>query len=76
MGAVPAPFGNFYVFQYATGISAAAALALGVLGEGEPAARRYVDFLRSGASLYPVDALCIAGIDMTTPSRSSGPSAS
>jgi oligoendopeptidase F len=60
-------YGNFYVFQYATGISAANALARGVLDEGEPAAARYLDFLKSGASLYPIDALALAGVDMRTP---------
>ena len=58
---------NFYVFQYATGISAAHALARGVL-EGDPgAAERYLSFLKAGSSLYPLDALALAGVDMTSP---------
>lgn len=63
----PHLFGNFYVFQYNTGISAANALADIVLKEGEPAARRYLDFLKAGDAEYPIDALRLAGIDMTTP---------
>jgi oligoendopeptidase F len=60
-------YGNFYVFQYATGISAANALARGVVDEGEPAAQRYLEFLNAGSSLYPLDALKLAGVDMSTP---------
>jgi len=57
----------FYVFQYATGISAAHALAGGVIS-GEPgAAENYLAFLSAGASLYPLDALRLAGVDMTEP---------
>ena len=63
----PHMYGNYYVFQYATGISAANALADGVLHEGAPAAQRYISFLKAGDSLYPIDALKLAGIDMTTP---------
>lgn len=58
---------NFYVYQYATGISAAHALAEDILkGDGD-AARRYVDFLSAGSSVYPLDALKQAGVDMTKP---------
>ncbi len=57
----------FYVFQYATGISAANALARRILA-GEPgAAERYLSFLKAGGSVYPLDALKIAGVDMTGP---------
>jgi oligoendopeptidase F len=60
-------YANFYVYQYATGISAANALAERVLS-GEPsAAERYLDFLRAGSSLYPLEALRRAGVDMTSP---------
>jgi oligoendopeptidase F len=60
-------YSNFYVFQYATGISAAHALAGRIL-EGIPnAAENYVKFLSAGSSLYPVDALKLAGVDMSTP---------
>jgi oligoendopeptidase F len=58
---------NFYVFQYATGISAAHALAQRVLDGEEGAAERYLDLLKSGGSRYPMDALERAGVDMRTP---------
>jgi oligoendopeptidase F len=59
-------YSNFYVYQYATGISAAHTLAEGVL-EGTPgAAENYLAFLRAGGSLYPLDALRRAGVDMTS----------
>jgi oligoendopeptidase F len=58
---------NFYVYQYATGISAANALAQGVLEGGEDAASRYVTFLKSGGSRYPMETLALAGVDMTSP---------
>lgn len=63
----PHLFANFYVFQYATGISAAAQLARQVREEGEPAARRYLELLAAGGSMYPVDALRLAGVDMSSP---------
>lgn len=62
----PHMFGDFYVFQYATGISAANALADCVLQEGETAAKRYRDFLSAGDALFPIEALKLAGIDMTS----------
>ncbi len=60
-------YSNFYVYQYATGISAAHALAGKVLAEGPEAAGRYLQFLKSGGSRYPLDALALAGVDMTSP---------
>jgi oligoendopeptidase F len=60
-------YANFYVFQYATGISAAHALAGRILDGVPGASEDYVTFLSSGGSLYPVDALKRAGVDMTTP---------
>ena len=58
---------NFYVYQYATGISGANALANRVLTGEEGAAADYLDFLRAGNSLYPLDALKKAGVDLTSP---------
>jgi oligoendopeptidase F len=58
---------NFYVWQYATGIAAANALAAAVREEGEPAAVRYREFLSSGGSRYPLDTLQVAGLDMRSP---------
>jgi len=58
---------HFYVFQYATGIAAAQALARRVVS-GEPGAcENYLKFLRAGGSLYPLDALDLAGIDLRSP---------
>jgi oligoendopeptidase F len=58
---------NFYVYQYATGISGAHALADGVLEGIEGAVDKYLDFLKAGASVYPLDALKAAGVDLTKP---------
>lgn len=59
---------NFYVYQYATGISAADALVRGVVSGADPAAAaRYLDFLQSGGSRYPLEALKQAGVDMAAP---------
>jgi oligoendopeptidase F len=58
---------NFYVYQYATGIAAAHALADQVLTGGDAARERYLAVLRAGGSVYPLDALKAAGVDMTTP---------
>jgi oligoendopeptidase F len=55
---------NYYVFQYATGISAAHALAAPILAGDSAAAERYIGFLSSGASDYPVELLRKAGVDM------------
>ncbi|MCM3761902.1 oligoendopeptidase F [Alkalihalobacillus oceani] len=62
---IPHFYYNFYVFQYATGYSAAAALSKKVLEEGQPAVERYLDFLKAGSSAYPIDILKHAGVDMT-----------
>jgi oligoendopeptidase F len=64
---IPHFYSAFYVYQYATGISAALALA-GKVADGEPGARdRYLDFLGLGGSRFPLDALVAAGVDMRTP---------
>lgn len=60
-------YANFYVYQYTTGIAAAHALARRVLAQEPGAVQRYLDFLRAGDSLYPLDALRLAGIDMASP---------
>ena len=60
-------YANFYVYQYATGISGANALVNKVLTEGDKAAEKYLDFLKAGGSLYPLDALKKAGVDLTSP---------
>jgi oligoendopeptidase F len=59
-------YAPFYVFQYATGISGAHALARGIL-DGEPgAAERYLDFLKAGGSAYALDILRHAGVDLAS----------
>jgi oligoendopeptidase F len=58
---------NFYVYQYATGISGAHALANGVLKGEAGASDRYLGFLKAGGSVYPLEALQNAGVDLTTP---------
>ena len=58
---------NFYVYQYTTGISAAHALLDQVQDGREGAVERYLNFLQSGGSVYPLDALQTAGVDLTSP---------
>ena len=58
---------NYYVFQYATGYSAAIALSRKILAEGECAVKDYLGFLSGGCSKSPIDLLKGAGVDMTSP---------
>ena len=64
---IPHFYYNFYVFQYATGISASAALAQQIVSEGQPAVERYRRFLTRGSSDYSINLLRDAGVDMTSP---------
>ena len=64
---IPHFYYNFYVYQYVTGFSAANALASQILTEGEPARKRYIQFLQSGGSDYSIDLLNKAGVDMSSP---------
>ena len=64
---IPHFYYDFYVYQYATGISAAAALSAQVLAEGETAVERYLTFLSGGSSQNSIDLLRGAGVDMATP---------
>jgi oligoendopeptidase F len=64
---IPHFYGAFYVYKYATGISAAVALAEGVLKGEAGAVDRYLSFLKSGGSKFPLETLKDAGVDMTTP---------
>jgi len=57
---------NFYVYQYATGISGAHALVDGILSGKPNAASKYLEFLKLGGSMYPLDALQMAGVDLTS----------
>jgi oligoendopeptidase F len=63
---IPHFYYNYYVYQYATGYSAATALSKQILTEGQPAVDRYLDFLKSGSSDYPIEVLKKAGVDMTS----------
>ncbi|RDI47759.1 oligoendopeptidase F [Falsibacillus pallidus] len=63
---IPHFYYNYYVYQYATGFSAATALSQQILDEGEEAVSRYIGFLKSGSSDYPIEVLKKAGVDMTT----------
>jgi oligoendopeptidase F len=64
---IPHFYSSFYVYQYATGISASIALAQQILHEGQPAVDRYLKFLSSGSSDYSIELLKKAGVDMTSP---------
>lgn len=64
---IPHFYRGFYVYQYATGISAAIALASQIRAEGQPAVDRYLHFLASGGSDYSTALLKRAGVDMTAP---------
>ena len=64
---IPHFFYNYYVFQYATGFSAAVAIANRILKEGSPAVADYKRFLSGGSSTDPISLLKIAGVDMSTP---------
>ena len=64
---IPHFYYNYYVFQYATGFSAAIAIAMNILKNGAPAVEAYRKFLSSGCSAPPVELLKIAGVDMSTP---------
>ena len=64
---IPHFYYNYYVFQYATGYSAAIALSRRILREGVPAVKDYLGFLSGGCSKSPIDLLKGAGVDMTSP---------
>ncbi len=64
---IPHFYRNFYVYKYATGFSAANALASGILAEGQPALDKYFGFLSAGCSDYSLNILKAAGVDMTSP---------
>ena len=64
---IPHFYRAFYVYTYATGISAAIALANRVLRGGDKEREDYFTFLRSGGSRYPIESLKLAGVDMSSP---------
>lgn len=63
---IPHFYYNFYVFQYATGYSAAVSIARRILKEGQPAVDDYMKFLHSGCTSDPVSLLKLAGVDLST----------
>ena len=62
---IPHFYSAFYVYKYATGFSAAMALATAIRKEGKPAVDRYKKFLSLGSSMHPIDLLKVAGVDMS-----------
>lgn len=64
---IPHFYRSFYVYVYATGYCSAAALSEGILKEGAPAVKKYLEFLSMGSSEYPLDSLKHGGVDLTTP---------
>lgn len=64
---IPHFYSSFYVYKYATGFSAAASLCQQILNEGQPAVDRYIGFLSSGGSDYPLELLKKSGVDLSTP---------
>jgi oligoendopeptidase F len=64
---IPHFYSDFYVYQYATGYAAASSFARSILEGGKSSVDRYIEFLKSGGSDYPINILKKAGVDMTTP---------
>ncbi len=64
---IPHFYSPFYVYVYATGYTSAVALSEGILKEGEPAVKKYLEFLSMGGSADPLDELRHGGVDLTTP---------
>ncbi|MDR1210058.1 MAG: oligoendopeptidase F [Clostridiales bacterium] len=64
---IPHFYNAYYVYKYATGYSAAIAIARALLTEGESARARYLEFLAGGSSDYPIAQLARAGVDMSSP---------
>ena len=64
---IPHFYSNFYVYKYATCISAASAIVKRIETEGDAYVSKYIDFLKCGGSMSPLDSLKVAGIDMSDP---------
>ncbi|HAB50637.1 MAG TPA: oligoendopeptidase F, partial [Ignavibacteriales bacterium] len=64
---IPHFYYNFYVFQYATGFSASEILSQKILENGKDAVDKYLNYLKSGSSDYPINILRKAGVDMSSP---------
>ena len=63
---IPHFYYDYYVYQYATGFSAATSFSKRILEEGQPAVDAYINYLKAGSSDYPIDVLKKAGLDMTS----------
>lgn len=63
---IPHFYRPFYVYVYATGYTSAVALSEGILKDGEPAVKKYLEFLSMGSSQYPLDELKHGGVDLST----------
>ncbi|MPN33748.1 Oligoendopeptidase F, plasmid [bioreactor metagenome] len=64
---IPHFYNDFYVYQYATGYSAANSFVKSILENGKDSVEKYKGFLKSGGSDYPINILKKAGVDMTSP---------
>lgn len=64
---IPHFYYNFYVYKYATGLSAACYIVEGIINGRENALEDYLNFLKTGGSMYPVDELKVAGVDIKDP---------
>lgn len=64
---IPHFYSAFYVYKYATGFASAMAIVKSIMDEGKPAVERYLTFLKSGGSKFPLELLQDAGVDLTTP---------
>ena len=65
---IPHFYYDFYVYKYATGLSAATAIVKGILDKKENAVKNYIDFLKCGSRLSPIESLKVAGVDLTNSS--------
>ncbi|WP_321493612.1 oligoendopeptidase F [uncultured Desulfobacter sp.] len=63
---IPHFYSSFYVYKYATGLAAALSLAQRITDRGKPAVDDYLDFLKLGGSMFPIDELKVAGVDMAS----------
>jgi oligoendopeptidase F len=64
---IPHFYSAFYVYKYATGLAAALAIAGRIQAKGQPAVDDYMNFLKLGGSMFPIDELKTAGVDMASP---------
>ena len=63
---IPHFYSSFYVYKYATGFSAATAISKDIIKYGNKSVEKYIEFLKTGDSLYPIDALKKAGVNLET----------